>query len=152
MRIPQEPTKSVVSVVEMASMVGLSTSRFYSLMDEGVFPKPVENAATKRPVFDFDTQKKVLAVRNTGISADGRPVLFNRKLKKTRKSVQDRNVKPDSNYDDLTVALKGLGLTVTHEAVAQAIPELFPDGIEDTDEGEVIRRVFLHLQTKGVAT
>ena len=153
MRIQHEPTKAVVSVVEMAEMVGLSKSRFYTLMDEGVFPKPVSFAATKRPVFDFDTQKRVLDVRRTGITADGRPVLFNRKLTKTRKPVQGRNSLPDSTeFVDLTDALKSLGLTTTNAAVAQAIAELFPNGDwKDGDQGEVIRQVFLHLQSTGAS-
>ena len=151
MRIQQEPTKAVVSVVEMADMVGLSKSRFYTLMDDGVFPGPVQNAATKRPVFDFDTQKKVLDVRNSGISVDGRPVLFNRKLSKNRKPAKSRNRTSDStSYDELIAALKSLGLTATYQAVAQAVTELFPNGIDDgQDEGDVIRAVFLHLQMKG---
>jgi hypothetical protein len=150
MRVQNEPTKAVVSVVEMSEMVGLSKSRFYTLMDEGVFPKPVENAATKRPVFDFDTQKKVLEVRRTGIAADGRPVLFNRKLNKVRKPVHGRNSRPDSTqYGELTDSLKSLGLTTTNEAVASAITELYPNGTNGTDEGEVIRRVFLYLQSNG---
>jgi hypothetical protein len=140
MRVQNEPTKAVVSVVEMSEMVGLSKSRFYTLMDEGVFPKPVENAATKRPVFDFDTQ----------IAADGRPVLFNRKLNKVRKPVHGRNSRPDSTqYGELTDSLKSLGLTTTNEAVASAITELYPNGTNGTDEGEVIRRVFLYLQSNG---
>lgn len=150
MRIQSEPTKAVVSVVEMAEMVGLSKSRFYTLMEQGVFPKPVENAATKRPVFDYEAQRRVIQVRTTGIAADGRPVLFNRKLNKTRKPVQGRNSKPDSSryrYAELTDALKSLGLTATNEAVAQAVGELYPSGTNAHDQGEVIRKVFIHLQS-----
>lgn len=147
MRIQQEPTKVVVSVVEMAEMVGLSKSRFYTLMDDGVFPGPVQNAASKRPVFDFDTQQRVLEVRRTGIANDGRPVLFNRKLTKTRKPVQGRNAKPDSTeFSELIAALKGLGLTTTTEAIGHAVAELYPNGMNGHDQGEVIRKLFLALQ------
>ena len=148
MRVQNEPTKAVVSVVEMSEMVGLSKSRFYTLMDEGVFPKPVQNTATKRPVFDFDTQKKVLSVRRTGIAADGRLVLFNRKL---RKATQSRNTVPDSTeFAELTDALKSLGLTTTNDAVAQAVADLYSDGDwKEADQGEVIRQVFLHIQSTG---
>ena len=151
MRVQQEPSKAVVSVVEMSEMVGLSKSRFYTLMEEGVFPKPVSFAATKRPVFDFDTQKRVLDVRRTGIAADGRPVLFNRKLNKLRKATLGRNSVPHSTgFDELTDALKSLGLTTTNEAVAQAVGDLYSDGDwKDSDKGEVIRKVFLQLQSTG---
>ena len=153
MRVQQEPTKAVVSVVEMSEMVGLSKSRFYTLMEENVFPKPVQNAATKRPVFDFETQKRVLNVRRTGIAADGRPVLFNRKLNKLRKATLGRNsVRDNTKFAELTDALKSLGLTTTNEAVASVVADLYSDGDwKAADQGEVIRKIFLQMQSTGAS-
>ena len=42
--------------------------------------------------------------------------------------------------------LKALGLTVTAEVVAVAVQAVFPGGIEGVDQGEVVRKVFLHQQ------
>jgi len=39
MPVQDKPTKAVVSVVEMASMLDLSKSRLYSLMSNGIFPR-----------------------------------------------------------------------------------------------------------------
>ena len=43
-------------------------------------------------------------------------------------------------------ALKGLGLSSTAQAVAEAVAALYPSGLAGHDQGDVIRRVFLHLQ------
>jgi hypothetical protein len=44
-----EETKAVVTVSEMARMVGLSRARFYQLQRAGVFPPPERDAETGRP-------------------------------------------------------------------------------------------------------
>jgi hypothetical protein len=49
---------------------------------------------------------------------------------------------------ELLEGLKGLGLAATSVQVEAAIKMLFPRGIEHVDQGEVIRSVFIHLQSK----
>ncbi len=143
-------TKSVVTVAEMAEMCQLSRSRFYDLMEAGVFPKPVQHPSSKRPMYDRGLQEKCLEIKETGVGANGAPVLFNRKPKKVgpakvqRKPAQDKT--PD--HADLIDALKGLGLTATAQAVTEALAALFPTGHTGLDQGDVIRRLFLHLQGK----
>jgi hypothetical protein len=46
-----EGAKAAVIVSEMARMVGLSRARFYQLRKAGVFPLPVYDVATRRPVY-----------------------------------------------------------------------------------------------------
>lgn len=144
MNIPEKPTKAVVSVVEMANLCLLSRSRFFALIQSGVFPKPVRNGACKRPVFDLELQQKCLDIRRTGIGLNG-PVLFNRKAKTTSKKARP---KLTSDHADLLDALKSLGLQTTAEVVDGALHELFPSGWTDVDEGQRVRQVFLHLQRK----
>jgi len=148
MSIPERPTRAVVSVVEMSSMVGLSKSRFYALIQSGIFPTPVRHAACKRPIFDLESQQKCLDIRRTGIGANGQPVLFNRKRKTTSKKARQSRQEPAGNHGEMVEALKSLGLTTTAGAIQDALAELFPDGCEGMDEGEVIRRVFLRLQAR----
>lgn len=143
MNIPEKPTKAVVSVVEMADLCLLSRSRFFALIQSGVFPKPVRTESCKRPVYDLELQQKCLDIRRTGIGLTG-PVLFNRKNKTTKKS----RPKLTSDHSDLLDALKSLGLQATAEAVEAALRELFPSGWSDVDEGQRVRQVFLHLQKK----
>ncbi|MEZ5949116.1 MAG: hypothetical protein R3C12_07860 [Planctomycetaceae bacterium] len=144
MNIPEKPTKAVVSVVEMANLCLLSRSRFFALIQSGVFPKPVRNGACKRPVFDLELQQKCLDIRRTGIGLNG-PVLFNRKAKAPTKKTRPKLA---SDHADLLDALKSLGLQTTAEVVDGALRELFPSGWADVDEGQRVRQVFLHLQRK----
>ena len=46
MSLPEKPTRAVVSVAEMSSMIGLSRSRFYSLIQTGVFPQAIRQYPT----------------------------------------------------------------------------------------------------------
>lgn len=142
----------VVSVRRMAELCQLSRSRFYDLVDAGVFPKPVQHPSSKRPMFDRQLQDKCLEIRRTGIGANGIPVLFNRKPKKTdpAKPKAERPVRrePDPEIEPLLEALKGLGLSPAPQVVTEAVAVLFPSGIAGLDLGDVIRKTFLFLQGK----
>lgn len=146
----QQPSdKAAISVSEMADLCGLSRSRFYDLLDAGVFPKPVRNPSLKRPIYDRQLQDKCLEIRQSGIGLNGVPVLFNRKSRRPQAGKSQRAVTPEPKQDhaDLIVALKGLGLNSTSEAVRAAVASLFPAGLAGIDQGDVIRKVFLHLQS-----
>jgi hypothetical protein len=148
MSVPKEPHKAVVSFLEMSSMVLLSKSRFYALIQAGIFPRPIRNPSCKRPVFDLELQRKCLEIRRTSIGVNGQPVLFNRKRKTTaKKPCQGRQQAP-SEHAEMIEALKSLGLSVSSRTVQAALDELYPDGHDQLDQGEVIRRVFLHLQNR----
>lgn len=142
----------VVSVRRMAELCQLSRSRFYDLVDAGVFPKPVQHPSSNRPMFDRQLQDKCLEIRRTGIGANGIPVLFNRKPKKTEaskpKAERPARNEPDPAIEPLLDALKGLGLTPAPQLVMEAVTELFPSGIIGLDLGDVIRTTFLFLQGK----
>ncbi len=142
----------VVSVRRMAEPCQLSRSRFYDLVEAGVFPKPVQHPSSKRPMYDRTLQEKCLEIRRTGIGANGQPVLFNRKPKKAdlTKSKAERISKkePDPAIETLLDALEGLGLSPAPQLVMEAVTELFPSGITGLDLDDVIRKTFLHLQGK----
>lgn len=69
-------TKAIVSVAEMARMVGFSRARFYQLIQAGTFPSPVYDIHTRRPTYTEDQQLVCLDVRRRNCGIDGRPVLF----------------------------------------------------------------------------
>jgi hypothetical protein len=131
----------------MADLCQLSRSRFYDLIEAGIFPKPVLHPSSKRPMYDRGLQEKCLEIRQTGIGANGLPVLFNRKPTKAgqkplRKPAQSKT--PD--HADLLAALKGLGLSSTAQAVQEALAVLYPNGHAALDQADVVRKLFLHLQ------
>jgi hypothetical protein len=148
MTAPDKSRKAFVSVVEMADMLDLSKSRFYVLMQAGIFPQPVRHEGCKRPVFDLESQQKCLEVRRTGIGANGQPILFNRKRRAVSPKPRRGREPVSGEHADLIEALKGLGLTANSEAVGRALAELYPTGWADMDLGEVVRQVFLFMQQK----
>jgi hypothetical protein len=146
-------TKVVVTVTEMARMVGLSRARFYQLMDEGVFPPPVYSVLTRRPVFVEEMQKVCLEVRRRNCGVNGRPVLFYTRRGGALTSAPKKahkpklNGKPNKEHAAILDAVRALGLvSATADQVAAAVKIVFPQGITSVDESEVIRGVFVHLQ------
>ena len=143
-------TKSVVSKSEMARMVGLSPARFAQLVGT-TFPWPQYDLKTRRPFYTEELQEVCLSVRKRNCGVDGRPVLFYARRPINLTAVQKpRKAKPPKdNHADLIDGLKGLGLaTATAAQVADAIKELYPQGISGLSDGEVLRAVFLHLRRK----
>jgi hypothetical protein len=143
-------TKAVVSVAEMARMVGLSRARFYQLIGTA-FPHPVYNVSTRRPFFDEEAQTTCLEVRRRNCGIDGQPIMFYaRRLPTAPLNSKSRQTasrsKPDSHHD-LMLALRSLGLTnVTSGQVATAIKEAFPSGSGGIDQSEIVRAVFIGIK------
>lgn len=133
-------------------MCRLSRSRFYNLIDQGIFPPPVQQSSTKRPVYVCDVIEKCLEVRRTGVGLDGRVVTFNRKRRQRTitKTTRRKTIAPvaeNGRYGELVTGLRSLGLIdVSDSQVSMAIEEHFPNGIGDVDPGELIRTVFLALK------
>jgi hypothetical protein len=139
-------TKTAVSVAEMARMVGLSRARFYQLIGTA-FPHPVYDVSTRRPYFGEEAQRTCLEVRRRNCGIDGKPILFY--ARHAPKAVPKKRLPKVQNLNiELLEGLKGLGLVVTSVQVEAAIKALFPRGIEHVDQGEVIRSVFIHLQSQ----
>ena len=144
--------KAVVSVAEMARMVGLSRARFYQLVGT-TFPWPLYDVASRRPFYDEQLQRVCLDVRRRNCGVDGKPVLFyaRRPLaapmpgRKPKKAAAAR----DDRHANLIDGLKGLGLAMATAAqVAEAVKELYPQGIPAGADGEVLRAVFLYLRRR----
>ena len=75
----QQSSKAAATVTEVAAMCQLSRSRFYELVRAGVFPEPVQNGATKAPIYVRERIEKCLEIRQTGVGLDGKIVVFNRR-------------------------------------------------------------------------
>ena len=149
MTAQEKPRKAFISVVEMSDMLDLSKSRFYSLIQAGIFPTPARHDSCKRPVFDADLQRKCLEIRQTGIGNNGQPVLFNRKRRRPGQSKPRPTPQPvTEEHGELVEALKSLGLTTTGQDVDAALRELYPTGSAEIDQGEVVRQLFLKLRAR----
>jgi hypothetical protein len=146
--------KAVVSKSEMARMVGLSLARFAQLVGT-TFPWPQYDLRTRRPFYPAELQQVCIEVRRRNCGIDGRPILFYARRSVStvpvRKPKRVAAVKNDQ-HADLIDGIKGLGLvTVTAAQVAEAVKELYPQGIPGVAGGEVLRAVFLHLRRQNTS-
>jgi len=141
-------TKAFITVSQMCELCSISRSRWYDLTAAGVFPKPILHPSSKRPMYDRALQEKCLEIVQTGIGANAAPVLFNRKPKKTGTIKQPKKIVQAEKADhaEIADALKGLGLVVSIQAVGEAVAALYPAGLHGHEQGDVVRKVFLHLQ------
>jgi hypothetical protein len=146
-----DSAKAVVSISEMARMVGLSRARFYQLIGTAV-PWPVYDVATRRPFYDEELQQVCLEVRRRNVGIDGKAILFySRRTDGAPMPKPKKAIKPpkDDRHDDLLDGLRSLGLTTATTAqVVEAVKELYPHGVDGTNHGEVLRTVFLHLRRR----
>ena len=153
MLAPNQSIKAAVSVSEMAELCEVSRSRWYELVDAGVFPAPVVILPIKRPVYDRTLIQKCLEIKESGISLGGWPVVWNRKRKKSSLTKQKatppvKGQTADPLIEPIFDAVKALGLTTTMQAVTDAVAAYYPTGIADQGQGDVIRKTFLYLQGK----
>ena len=141
-------TKAVVTVAEMARMVGLSRGRFYQLMGSA-FPHPVYDVATRRPFFDEDLQKICLEVRRRNCGINGKPILFYARRPLTMTPLARAKARPRkvSKHADLIEGLRGLGLgAITEQQIEAALKNLYPNGHNGVSDTEVLRRLFLSIK------
>ena len=148
-----EQNKAVVSVSEMARMVGLSRQRLYQLMGT-TFPSPLYDVTTKRPFYPEELQRVCLEVRRRNCGIDGKPALFyskgHRQQPQTPRRKKERPAQK-KEFAGIIDGLTALGLSyVSNDQVATAIKEVFPSGINGDDQAEVLRDVFLHLKRQNL--
>jgi predicted DNA-binding transcriptional regulator AlpA len=152
MNVPIE-TKAVVTVSEMARMCCLSRSRFYQLIGSA-FPSPLMDKK-KRPFYSEELQAVCLEVRRRNCGIDGKPILFYARrigtaLTKPKKVKAPATINP--KHADLLEGVRSLGIaSVTAADIDKALKEVFPSGVENQDDGEILRVVFLHLKRKNRA-
>ena len=143
--------KQAVSIAEMAKMVGLSRGRFYQLVGT-TFPPPIYDVRTRRPFYPPDLQAVCLEVRRRNFGIDGRPVLFYARRMVIAPTAPKRATKAavaNNQYDDVLEGLRALGLyDATAAQVGTVMKQLYPSGVGNTDEGEVLRSVFLTLKRR----
>ncbi len=141
--------KPIISISEACQMMKLSRARFYQLLDQGIFPPPIYQLKTKRPFYNTELQQKLQEIRETGLGANGEYILF---YSPRTKSTKPRKTKTlDSTvlmFKEFADALADMGQNCTPKEVGSAIAELYPNGIENEDEGLVIRELFRFLKSK----
>jgi len=136
--------RSVCSITAMAKKLILSRSRFYDLLNQGVFPKAVNCPGSNHLFYTLELQQQCLQVKQTGIGISGRPVLFymprNRKIGKN-KCAEDTS--PDYFAMRLFGLLKNMGATSKKSQLRAILKRMYPDGLPKwpIDQAE-LRKIF----------
>jgi len=131
-----------VTFSELSEMLGISPSRLYDLIRDGIFPAPLRNPKNQRPYFrkqDVESCRHVLATR---VGLNGQPYTPNRTRKTGRATATLRD-----RHESLIASLSALGITATPKQVDDAVKSL-PDAGKGMEEGDVVKRVFLCLRQK----
>jgi hypothetical protein len=141
--------KPIISVTEMAKMLNLSRARLYQLLEQGIFPQPIYDLRTHRPLYNAKLQKACLEIRNSGIGFNNQYILFYSPRKKEAKARIPKSTKKiDSLHAEFAGTLNSMGLGCSAKNVSTAISELYSDGVGDMDHGVVIRDLFRFLGSK----
>jgi len=147
--------RSVLTMTDMARALNLSRSRFYALVESGVFPMPLYLVKSKRPFYDARLRDECLEIRRTGLGANGEPVFFYpkrvgvpvwRSSSSARKKEAAKQI-VNPIVERLIDLLRGLGIdNPTPKAVSDALRDCYPDGISGRGEGELVAEVFRHMR------
>ena len=127
---------------ELSEMLGISPSRLYDLIRDGIFPEPARNPKNQRPYFrkqDVESCRQVLATR---VGLNGLPYTPNRKRKRGSSSPE-----PQGKHESLITALAALGVSAAPKQIDEALKSL-PSLGKDLPEGDLVKQVFLALRRK----
>ncbi len=130
----------LVTFSELSEMLGISISRLYDLIREGVFPEPLRNPSNNRPYFNAELTEACHLVVKTRLGVNGLPYTPNRKRKAGNGTVTRRD-----RHESLILALGGLGVTATAKQVDEALRHL-PDAGKGLADSALIKQVFLRLR------
>ena len=141
-------SKQIFSITDISKMLQMSRARFYQLLGMGFFPKPLYDDRSKRPYYNLELQVKCLECRQSGIGIDGSFMLFySPRKKETAQNSKKVNAKQQT-FSDIYDTLKQMGLNCSYNDVSDAVTEIYPDGIEEIEQGVVVRDVFRYLKSK----
>ena len=141
-------TKQVVSITEISQMCQMSRARFYQLLEQGFFPKPLYDDRSKRPYYDLALQQKILECRQSGIGVDGHSfMLFYSPRKRESLSHPKKKKTVDPITKELGEILESMGLETAFTEVQKALDKLYPDGTEGIEQGVVVRELFRYFKS-----
>lgn len=136
-------TKSVVSVTEMARMVGLSRARFYQLVKRGTFPPADQDQVSQRPCYCEEKQRLILEARRRNCGVDGNTILFYARRRDCgHNKAPARPTKPKATNTviaDLVGLLEQVKVYATTVQVEELMKAMYPGGIEGIDRGGVVK-------------
>jgi hypothetical protein len=143
-------TKAVFSIRDICAALELSRARFYQLLNAGILPLPLYDLHTKRPFYNFELQEQCRQVKETCIGINGQYILFYTPRRRPQSNSGKSLKKADPVYQEIIEMLSGMGLVVSDKDVELAIKEVYPQGMQEQDQGLVVRELFRFLKRKNI--
>lgn len=142
-----------VSIPAMCSLMGISRSRYYQLLTGSFILPPVYSLENKRAYFTREMAERNIAVVRNNCGLNGKICLFYNTSRRTGSSpvkpVKNREQKSQSSpdnknpYQDMIEGLACLGLPdIKPSQIELIVTKLYPEGIQNEDEGEVLKAVY----------
>ncbi len=139
----------IVSINQLCSMMGISRSRYYQILSEGLILPPIHSPDSKRPYFTREIALRNLEVKKNNIGVNGKICIFYNSNSSSISSAKNNSPKkenkkkPTNKNTDLIEGLASLGIdNINNSQVEEALKKCFPDGVENVEEGEILRQVF----------
>jgi hypothetical protein len=130
----------------MARSLGMSRTRLYQLMDDGIFPKPSRDEED-RPFFTREQQEQIHKAYQSNRGINGRSCFFRPKATQLgRPARRPTKSAPKQDHSALLEAVRVLGLRQVKKAdLERCLGSLYPDGKLPDDKPQLAKQVFLHL-------
>lgn len=159
MRTYDSEIPEYVDCTLMSNLMGISRTRLYQLIKEGIILQPIYLIANRRPYYTKEMALRNLQVKENNVGINGQVIMFysSRRINpsiskpkpKAKRKERVNDIVPTSNtkHGELIEALEALGLDdITAEKIDSAIHKCFPEGIQDVSDDEILRSVFRYLK------
>ena len=138
----------IVSINQMCSLMRISRSRYYQILEEGLIHPPIYSDS-KRPYFTREMALRNLHVKKNNVGVNGKICIFynsNRSSITSPKINGNKKRKTETTTNkntDMIDGLASLGINdIKPSQIDDAIKKCFPNGTDNIEEGEVLRQVF----------
>ena len=137
----------IVSINQMCSLMSISRSRYYQILDQGLIHPPVYSDS-KRPYFTRELALMNLEVKKNNVGANGKICIFyncapSTSSAKKKSKKKEQKSKTTDKHTDLIEGLSCLGLDgISNCQVENALKKCFPNGTENVEEGEILRQIY----------
>ena len=151
-RLTPDNNSQIITMRQMASLLGISRSRLYQLISQGVLLPPVHLICNRRPFYTEPMSQRNLQVKNNNLGINGQVILFYQSRTDTKsikpKKTTKKKVKIVRNqHHDLIRDLENLGLdNLTAAQVDAAISIVFPDKKDQPDYDHLLITIFRYLK------
>ncbi|MCK4887741.1 MAG: hypothetical protein KAS96_10155 [Planctomycetes bacterium] len=146
MNYDEKNIPEIVTINKLCSLMGISRSRYYQILSEGLILPPIYAPNSKRPYYTREMALRNLQVKRDSLGVNNKICMFYNKTKPTIISVtknKKSKIKDENKYQDLIDGLEALGLSGIKSAqVQEAANKLYPDGTKNVSESEVLKKVF----------